>query len=82
MALEISGCAGLIKGYGDTIERGSVNFERIRESIVVPALSGSIDVKRATDALVNARAAALSDPDGKRLTELLSEFDRDNLTAD
>lgn len=82
LALEISGCAGLIKGYGDTIERGSVNFERIRESIVVPALSGSIDVKRATDALVNARAAALSDPDGKRLTELLSEFDRDKLTAD
>jgi hypothetical protein len=31
-------------------------------------------VARASDALVNARVAALADPDGDRLSKLLDEF--------
>ena len=74
LALEITECARLVKGYGDTFRHGSENFERIRAAIIVPALGGSIEVTRATDALVNARVAALADPDGDRLSKLLSEF--------
>ena len=64
-----------MKGYGDTFRRGSDNFDRIRTAIIGPALGGSIEVAQATDALVNARVAALADPDGDRLTKLLDEFD-------
>jgi len=74
LALEITECARLVKGYGDTFRRGSENFDLIRTAIISPALSGSIEVARASDALVNARVAALADPDGDRLSKLLDEF--------
>jgi indolepyruvate ferredoxin oxidoreductase beta subunit len=74
LALEITECARLVKGYGETYQRGTENFSRIRAAIIVPALDGEIDAARALDALVNARVAALADPDGDRLSNLLSEI--------
>jgi indolepyruvate ferredoxin oxidoreductase beta subunit len=75
LALEITECARLVKGYGDTFKRGAENFHRIRDAIITPALKGEIEVGRAVDALANARVAALADPDGDRLSSLLSEID-------
>ena len=77
LALEIAECARLVKGYGETLKHGAENFARIRTAIIVPALSGAIDAARATDALANARVAALADPDGDRLVNLLREIDED-----
>ena len=66
-AQEIVECARLIKGYGDTHQRGFQNFSRIREIIILPALSGAFSVNNAVDALSNARVAALGDPGNDRL---------------
>ena len=77
LALEIAECARLVKGYGDTFKHGVENFARIRTAIIGPALGGEIDLPRAIDALANARVAALADPDGDRLSVLLSEIGGD-----
>lgn len=76
LALEITECARLVKGYGDTFRHGMESFERIRTAIVLPALSGAIETSRAVDALANARVAALADPKGDRLSHLLTEIGR------
>jgi len=74
LALEIAECARLVKGYGDTFRRGTENLAHIRAAVILPALDGAMDVARAADALANARAAALADPDGDRLAHLLAEI--------
>jgi indolepyruvate ferredoxin oxidoreductase beta subunit len=75
LALEIVGCAGLIKGYGDTNRRGSRNYERIAQAVMVPALAGRIPIERAIDAIASARVAALADPDGASLDRCLAEIE-------
>lgn len=72
LALEIAECARLIKGYGETHRRGTANFARIREAIILPVLDGALDPRRASDAIASARVAALADPEGGRLAEVLS----------
>ena len=71
LALEIALCAELIKGYGDTNRRGMASFDMIRRQIIEPALSGGQAIEQAPDAVANARAAALTDPTGQRLTETI-----------
>lgn len=70
--LEVAECARLIKGYGDTHRRGSENYRRIVDEIIEPVLAGDIREDRAADAIANGRAAALSDPSGKRLGEVIA----------
>ncbi len=72
LAIEIAACAQLIKGYGDTHERGMASYLKIVSEVVEPALSGTLAADRAGDALANLRAAALADPSGQRLTEVLA----------
>ncbi|HEY6258036.1 MAG TPA: indolepyruvate oxidoreductase subunit beta family protein [Xanthobacteraceae bacterium] len=74
LALEIVECARLIKGYGDTHKRGSVNYARIVEAVVAPALAGDLPLSRAVDAIASARTAALADPDGESLARCLAEI--------
>jgi indolepyruvate ferredoxin oxidoreductase beta subunit len=74
LALEITECARLIKGYGETHRRGSASFARIRDAIITPALGGALSPTKATDALANARVAALADPQGNRLAAVLAEI--------
>jgi len=74
LAAEIAECATLIKGYGETIQRGSDNYARLRAAITGPALAGAMPAPLAADALANARAAALADPEGDRLGEVLAEI--------
>jgi indolepyruvate ferredoxin oxidoreductase beta subunit len=74
LALEIVACAGLIKGYGDTNRRGSLNYERIVQAVIAPALAGRLALARAIDAIASARTAALADPDGASLDRCLTEI--------
>ena len=76
LAIETVECARLIKGYGETHRRGSKNFSLIREQVVASALNGTMPIDIATDALANARAAALSDPEGTRLSDVLAEISK------
>lgn len=71
LAMEVAALAGLVKGYGDTYRRGAANYERIKERLVDAALSGNLPSATATDALASARAAALADPEGRRLDAVL-----------
>jgi indolepyruvate ferredoxin oxidoreductase beta subunit len=80
LALEVARCAQLIKGYGDTFERGAANLARIRDAVIQPALAGHMPTPRAVDALANARLAALADPDGDRLGEVLGAIGESGLT--
>jgi indolepyruvate ferredoxin oxidoreductase beta subunit len=75
LALEVAECAGLIKGYGDTHQRGSANYERIAHAVIAPALAGHMAADRAVDAIACARVAALADPDGEGLDRCLAEID-------
>jgi indolepyruvate ferredoxin oxidoreductase beta subunit len=74
LAREIVDCARLIKGYGDTFKRGAGNYEAIRAQIILPALEGRVPATAAADALVQARTAALADPEGASLGQCLSGF--------
>lgn len=62
-ALELVHCQQLIKGYGDTFERGLGNFRRIMAACPPDARSAA--------RLAQLRAAALADEDGKALAAAL-----------
>jgi indolepyruvate ferredoxin oxidoreductase beta subunit len=70
LALEIAECARLIKGYGETHQRGAGNFERVLDTLVdgAPELTPA---QRAA-ALRKAREAALADPEGRQLRRALA----------
>jgi len=69
LALEIAECARLVKGYGNTHERGVANFHRIFETLVEGA-SGANAADRAV-AIRDARSAALADPDDANLGKVI-----------
>jgi indolepyruvate ferredoxin oxidoreductase beta subunit len=62
LAVEIARCQRLVKGYSDTHERGTRNFERLMTA--AQKLSGRAD---AAPALNRLREAALADEHGKAL---------------
>ncbi|MGH8748438.1 MAG: DUF6537 domain-containing protein, partial [Burkholderiales bacterium] len=65
LALEIALCGRLIKGYGDTQQRGKENFLRIMDTLVE---SGTLaDAAARAAAIRAAREAALADPEGRGL---------------
>jgi indolepyruvate ferredoxin oxidoreductase beta subunit len=74
VAIEIAECARLIKGYGDTWQRGSANYRTIEAQVVRPALAGRIALTQAADAIASARTAALVDPEGEGLAKCLAEI--------
>jgi indolepyruvate ferredoxin oxidoreductase, beta subunit len=76
LALEIAECARLIKGYGDTLKRGTANYCQIESRIIGPTLAGTIPLRQGIDAIASARVAALADPDGEALSRCLAELDR------
>ena len=69
LALEAAKCANLIKGYGDTHERGVSNFERTMAS-----LADCADAAQPAASLRRLRQAALSDPEGTKLDEAIAEL--------
>jgi indolepyruvate ferredoxin oxidoreductase beta subunit len=74
VAIEVAECARLIKGYGDTWQRGSANYQTIEAQVIRPALAGRIPLAQATDAIASARTAALVDPEGEGLAKCLAEI--------
>lgn len=69
LALEIALCGRLIKGYGETHERGKGNFLRILDTLVE---GGSVPDDRARiEAIGKAGEAALADPEGRKLEQSL-----------
>jgi indolepyruvate ferredoxin oxidoreductase beta subunit len=76
LALEVAGCARLIKGYGATHARGVANYRKIETRIIRPALAGGYALPVAIDAIAAARTAALADPEGERLEQTLVEIER------
>ncbi len=75
LALETAECARLIKGYGDTLQRGSRNYREIEAHVIRPALAGDIALRQAIDAVASARTAALVDPAGESLAKCLGDID-------
>jgi indolepyruvate ferredoxin oxidoreductase beta subunit len=75
LALEITECARLIKGYGDTYTRGLANYVAIETRFIRPVLAGQIPLARAVDAVASARAAALVAPEGESLARCLDEIE-------
>ena len=74
LAIEIAECARLIKGYGDTHKRGSVNYALIEREVMRPGLAGAVPARQAADAIANARTAALLDPEGEALAKCLADI--------
>jgi len=76
LALEVAECARLIKGYGDTHKRGSASFSAIEARVIAPALAGTMPVPQAIDAILSARTAALTDPEGESLARCLADIEQ------
>jgi indolepyruvate ferredoxin oxidoreductase beta subunit len=74
VAVEIAECARLIKGYGDTWQRGSTNYALIEAQVIRPVLAGRIPLRQGADAIASARTAALVDPEGEGLARCLAEI--------
>jgi indolepyruvate ferredoxin oxidoreductase beta subunit len=69
LALEVTECPRLVKGYGDTYVLGSRNFERLMQAL--PHLRQMDDP---ATRLRNLREAALADDTGKKLENMLAEL--------
>ncbi len=65
LALEIALCGRLIKGYGETHQRGRDNLLRIMDTLVEG--SAVTDATERAIAIRKAREAALADPEGRGL---------------
>ena len=63
--------ARLVKGYGETYKRGRHNWDRIAEEVIAPFLAGELPPAQFADAVLQARLAALADPDGARLGQVI-----------
>jgi indolepyruvate ferredoxin oxidoreductase beta subunit len=72
LALEIAELARLIKGYGSTHRRGLANYDRILGALVMPALARTAIAPKAAERVARAREAALKDPEGKALSQVLA----------
>lgn len=61
-----------MKGYGGTDARGRAAWARIAAEIVEPALDGRLPRAIFADAVLQARLAALKDPEGDALDRTLA----------
>jgi indolepyruvate ferredoxin oxidoreductase beta subunit len=66
VAFELAECQGLVKGYGDTFERGLRNYRAVTD--IYSRLGDRPD---AAAIIREARGAALKDEEGKALAEML-----------
>ncbi len=73
-ALEIVQTAQLVRGYGDTWERGHANWRRIADEVIEPLLRAPSRPAHFADAVLQARLAASADPEGARLTSVLESL--------
>ena len=76
-AVEVAKCANLVKGYGDTHERGVRNFER-----TMACLGACTATPDPAASLRMLREAALADPDGRRLDDAIAALEDGASAAD
>ena len=70
LALEAAKCANLVKGYGETHERGTRSFER-----TMACLAACAAAPDPAASLRGLREAALADPDGGRLDTAIAALE-------
>ncbi len=70
LALQVARMRGLVKGYGDTHERGRMKFEKLAE--LVPRLRGQADAAARLDGLIK---AALADEAGEALDKAIADLE-------
>jgi len=71
-AREVVATAALVRGYADTYKRGLASWTRIMQAVVEPALAGKLPRAHFADAVLQARLAAVKDPEGEALTRTLA----------
>lgn len=71
---EVVETARLVKGYGETYKRGRGNWDRIAGEVIEPFLNGDLPAGQFADAVLQARLAALADPDGGRLAAVIDSI--------
>jgi indolepyruvate ferredoxin oxidoreductase, beta subunit len=75
-AREVIATAALVRGYADTYKRGLANWNRIIEAVVEPGLAGSLPGAQFADAVLQARLAAVKDPEGEALANTIVAINR------
>jgi indolepyruvate ferredoxin oxidoreductase beta subunit len=75
-AREVIATAALVRGYADTYKRGLANWSAIMEAVVEPGLSGSLPGAQFSDAVLQARLAAVKDPEGEALAKTIAAINR------
>jgi indolepyruvate ferredoxin oxidoreductase, beta subunit len=70
-ALEVVQTAQLVRGYGETWERGHCNWRLIADDLIEPMLRQSPPPPHFSDAILQARIAANADPAGARLRQVI-----------
>lgn len=71
-AREVVATAALVRGYAETYKRGLACWTRIMEEVVDPALSGTLPRAHFADAVLQARLAAVKDPEGEALAKTIA----------
>ena len=71
---EIIASADLVRGYGDTWSRGHRNWRRIVDDIIRPMLELEQAPPHFADAVLQARLAAVADPEGARLNLVIGSL--------
>jgi indolepyruvate ferredoxin oxidoreductase, beta subunit len=75
-AREVVATASLVRGYSDTYKRGLANWAHIMEGVVEPALAGRLHRAHFADAVLQARLAAVKDPEGEALAATIAAVER------
>lgn len=73
-AVQIVETAQLVRGYGNTYKRGLQNWRLIETEIIQPGLDGTLKPDMLADGVLQARLAAIKDPDGTALNKTISAF--------
>ena len=74
-AREVIATAALVRGYAETYKRGQANWTRIAAAIIEPALAGQLKGVAFADAVLQARLAAVKDPDGDTLGQTIAAIE-------
>jgi indolepyruvate ferredoxin oxidoreductase beta subunit len=75
-AREVVASAALVRGYADTYKRGLASWSRIMDEVVAPGLDGRLSRAGLADALLQARLAAVKDPEGAALSQTIAAIGR------
>ncbi|MXQ07298.1 indolepyruvate oxidoreductase subunit beta family protein [Alphaproteobacteria bacterium GH1-50] len=73
-AIQIVETARLVRGYASTYKRGTRNWRLIEGEVIAPCLDGRLPSDMLADAVLQARLAAVKDPDSAALDQVVAAF--------